>query len=134
MNTTTANTTSVEPGCELDHYRIEKAVAKSGMASIVRATDLRTSRPVAIKIPHFEAESDPVFFDRFHREEEIGRELDHPGVMKVFTDGNRSRLYMVMEWIDGRLLREILNEQERLPAERAVRIAIRICDILVYIH
>jgi serine/threonine protein kinase len=104
------------------------------MASIFRGTDLRTGRPVAIKIPHPDVESDPVFFDRFHREEEIGKELDHPGVMKVFTDDDRSRLYMVMEWVEGRLLRQILNEQKKLPPERAARIAIGICDALAYIH
>ncbi len=104
------------------------------MASIYRGTDLRTGRPVAIKIPHPEVESDPAFFDRFHREEEIGKELDHPGVMKVFTDEDRSRLYMVMEWVDGRLLRQILNEQKKLPPERAARIARGICDALAYIH
>ena len=82
------------------------------MASIFRATDLRTGRQVAIKVPHPEMESDPVLFDRFHREEEIGKALDHPGVMKVFTDDDRSQLYMVMEWVDGRLLRQILSEAE----------------------
>ena len=71
------------------------------MASIFRGTDLRTGRQVAIKVPHPEMESDPVFFDRFHREEEIGKALDHPGVMKVYTDDDRSQIYMVMEWVDG---------------------------------
>jgi serine/threonine-protein kinase len=124
----------VRVGDQLDHYSIETLVARSGMASIFRGTDLRTGRPVAIKIPHPEMESDPVFFDRFHREEEIGITLDHPGVMKVFADEDRSQLYMVMEWVDGRLLREILNEKGKLPAERAVRIALRICEVLEYIH
>jgi serine/threonine protein kinase len=104
------------------------------MASIFRGTDLRTGRPVAIKVPHPEVESDPVFFDRFHREEEIGKDLDHPGVMKVIIDDGRSRLYMVMEWVEGRLLRQILNEQKKLPPERTVRIALGICDALGYIH
>ena len=54
------------------------------MASIFRATDERTGQPVAIKIPHPEMEADPVFYDRFQREQEIGQKLDHPGVMKVF--------------------------------------------------
>ena len=124
----------VRAGDQLDHYRIDKLVARSGMASIFRGVDLRTGRPVAIKIPHPEMESDPVFFDRFRREEEIGRTLDHPGVMKVFADEDRSQLYMVMEWVDGRLLREILNERGKLPAERAVRLALRICEVLEYIH
>lgn len=104
------------------------------MASIFRATDLNTGRVVAIKVPHPEMESDPVFFERFQREEEIGKKLDHPGVMKVFSDDNRSRLYMVMEWVEGRLLRHILAEQGKLPVERAVRIALAIADALDYIH
>ena len=126
--------TPVRPGDQLDHYRIESVAARSGMASIFRATDLHTGRPVAIKIPHPEMESDPVFFERFHREEVIGRKLDHPGVMKVFTDDQRSQVYMVMEWVDGRLLRQILNEERKLPVERAVRIALRVCEALEYIH
>ena len=126
--------TPLHPGDQLDHYRIESVLARSGMASIFRGTDLRTGRQVAIKVPHPEMESDPVFFERFHREEEIGKKMDHPGVMKVMTEDGRSQLYMVMEWVDGRLLRQVLSEQGKLPAERAVRIALRILDALDYIH
>src|SRR5580658_10288414 len=116
---------TLHPGDQLDNYRIEGLVARSGMASIFRATDLRTGRPVAIKIPHPEMEADPVLFDRFHREGEIGEKLDHPSVMKVLADGDRSQLYMVMEWVDGRLLRQVLHDQGKtLPIERAVKIAI----------
>src|SRR5271166_5887573 len=109
---------------QLDHYRIDQLIARSGMASIYRATDLRNDRQVAIKIPHPEMESDPLLYDRFRREEEIGNKMDHPGVMKVFTDDDRSQVYMVMEWVDGRLLREILNGQKKLPPERAVKITL----------
>lgn len=126
--------TPVHVGDQLDHYRIDSVAARSGMASIFRGTDLRDGRQVAIKVPHPEMESDPVFFDRFHREEEIGAKLDHPGVIKVFADEDRSQLYMVMEWVEGRLLRTILAEQGKLPADRAVRIALGICNALEYIH
>jgi serine/threonine protein kinase len=95
---------SLQSGDQLDHYHIESLAAQSGMASIYRATDLRNDRAVAIKVPHLQVESDPLFYDRFKREEEIGRKLDHPGVMKVFDDEDRSRVYMVMEWVDGRSL------------------------------
>ena len=125
---------SLHPGDTLDHYRIEKLVARSGMASIFRGTDLRNERPVAIKIPHPEMEGDPILFDRFKREEQIGQNLDHPAVMKVFADDDRSRIYMVMEWVDGRLLRQILIENKKLSAERAVRIARGVLDALGYIH
>ncbi len=129
---------TLHPGDQLDHYRIEGLVARSGMASIFRATDLRTGRQVAIKIPHPEMEADPVLFDRFNREGEIGEKLDHPGVMKVLPNGDRSTLYMVMEWVAGKLLRQVLHDQtqnqRRLPPERAVKIAIAIADALDYIH
>ena len=125
---------SIHPGDQLDHYRIEALVARSGMASIYRGVDVNSGRQVAIKIPHPEVESDPVFFERFHREEEIGAKLDHPGVMRVFTDADRDRVYMVMEWVEGKLLRQVLNEQRPLPQERAIRIAVAICEALEYIH
>jgi serine/threonine protein kinase len=126
--------TSLHPGDQLDHYRIEALVARSGMASIFRATDMRNGRQVAIKIPHPEMEADPVLFDRFRREGEIGEKLDHPGVMKVFPDDDRSRVYMVMEWVDGRLLRQVLHDNGKLPIDRAIKIAIAINDALDYIH
>lgn len=124
----------IHPGDQLDHYRIESLIARSGMASIYRGTDLNTARPVAIKIPHPEMEADPVLYDRFHREEEIGKKMDHPGVMKVLSDEDRSQVYMVMEWVDGRLLRKIIGENGKLPPERAIKIAAGICDALDYIH
>ncbi|HZR28059.1 MAG TPA: serine/threonine-protein kinase [Terriglobales bacterium] len=125
---------SLHTGDQLDHYRIENVVARSGMASIFRGTDLRTGQPVAIKVPHPEMESDPVFYERFHREQDIGTKLDHPGVMKVMADDDRSQIYMVMEWVEGRLLRQLLNEQRTLPPERAVKIALGIARALDYIH
>lgn len=104
------------------------------MACIYRGTDVTTGAPVAIKVPHPEAECDPVFFDRFHREIDIGKKLDHPGVVKVLAEDESSRVCMVMEWAEGRRLREILDERKKLPPERAVGIAVRVCDALDYIH
>ena len=125
---------SLHTGDKLDHYRIDNVAARSGMASIFRATDERTGQPVAIKIPHPEMEADPVFYDRFLREQEIGEKLDHPGVMKVFPNRDHSQFYMAMEWVNGRLLRQILNEQGKLSAERAVSMAREIASALEYIH
>jgi len=80
-------------------------------------------------------ESDPVLFDRFKREEEIGKALDHPHVMKVFGDGeDRSQIYMVMEWVDGKLLRQILAGQKKLPTDRAIKLTLAIAEALDYIH
>jgi serine/threonine-protein kinase len=124
---------TIEPGSRIDFYRIEAPVARSGMASIFRATDTRDSRQVALKIPHPDMESDPILFDRFQREAGIGEKLNHPKVMRVFGGEKRSRIYMVMEWCEGRLLRQILDEG-RMPHDRAIRIAIGVLDALEYIH
>jgi serine/threonine protein kinase len=126
--------TPVKIGENLDHYRIENVVARSGMASVFRAIDLNDGKQVAIKVPHPEMESEPVLFDRFQREAEIGRMMNHPGVMKVFESDKRSRVYMVMEWVEGKLLREIMNAQKPLPQERAIQIAINILGALEHIH
>ena len=125
---------ALRTGDVLDHYRIENLVARSGMASIFRATDVRTGRPVALKIPHPEMEADVVLYDRFQREQDIGQKLDHPNVMKVMSNDHASQVYMVMEWVDGRLLRQILMEKRKLPIERAVDLTKKICDALDYIH
>jgi len=126
--------TTVRAGDQLDHYHIDSLVARSGMASIFRATDTRTGKQVALKVPHPEVEADPVFYDRFKREQEIGTQLDHPGVMKVFSDKDRTGIFMVMEWVEGRLLREIMREAGRLDPERAAKIVAGICEALEYIH
>ncbi len=125
---------SLETGAQIDSYRIETPIARSGMASIYRATDLRDNRTVALKIPHPDMEADPILFDRFQREAAIGEKLHHPHVMRVFGGEKRSRVYMVMEWCEGRLLRQILNTEGKLPQHRAIRIAASVLDALNYIH
>ena len=126
--------TLLRPGDQLDHYRIDTLVSNSGMASIFRGTDLRSERAVAIKVPHPEIKTDAALFDRFRREEEIGKTMDHPGVVKVFVGEDRSQDYMVMEWVEGRSLRKILDEQQSLGQERTIRLTLRILDALEYIH
>jgi serine/threonine protein kinase len=79
-------------------------------------------------------EADPVFADRFHREEEIGKSLDHPGLLKVLSDEHRSQTYIVTEWFEGRQLRHLLDDLKTLPLERAVRVAQNVCEVLGYVH
>ena len=133
MTTETTMTIPV-PGDTLDHYRIDATVARGGMSVLLKATDLKSGQPVAIKVPLPEMEADPVLFERFKREQEIGQQLDHPGVVKTYNSEARSRVYMVIEWVEGRLLRTLLNQEKKLPIERAVRITLGICDALDYMH
>ncbi len=126
--------TTMQAGEKLDRYRIEDVVAQTGMSTLFRATDELTGERVAIKVPEPQMEADVIYFGRFQREQEIGQRLSHPGVIRVLSDNHRSRLYMVMEWVDGRPLREILHEQGKLPTDRAIRIAVGILQALEYIH
>lgn len=104
------------------------------MATVYRAVDLETGKLVAIKLLHPEVEGDQVYAERFQREQELGKHFDHPSLLKVIPGGHRSSNYMVMEWVDGKLLREILDEEKKLSQERSIRITLGICDALTYIH
>ncbi|MGB6430966.1 MAG: serine/threonine-protein kinase [Candidatus Acidiferrales bacterium] len=125
---------SINLGDQFDHYRIDSLVSSSNTTSTFRATDLRTNQPVALKIPHPEVESDVALFDRFHREEEIGKTLSHPGLLKLHPDEHRGQTYLVTEWFESQSLRRILNQEKRLSQDRANRIAVSVCDVLEYIH
>jgi serine/threonine protein kinase len=124
----------LKPGELLDAFRIERVVARSGMGTVYRATDTGNGRVVALKVPHLEVESDPAMFERFRREEKIGSELRHPAIVEVLSPSDRSRVYMVSEWVEGILLREVIRQQAPMPSERAVEIALRLCEPLEYMH
>ncbi len=115
--------TPLYAGDQLDDYHLDTLVASSGMATLFRATDLRDGSAAAIKVPHPQAECDPIFHERFRREIEIGARLQHPGIRKILPPADQSRLYMAMEWLDGRLLatgprrrRPILHSAHRIAS------------------
>jgi len=124
----------VAPGEKVDEYQLTELLARSGMASIFKAVDTSTNQVVALKIPHPHLESDVVFFERFRREEKIGQRLGHPYLVKMLSPAGKSRMYMAMEYIDGRSLRAVLQAQRSLPAERALQIARQVTEALVYLH
>ncbi len=116
-------TEQLQPGERFEYFRIEAFVVRTCMTTIYRATDLRTGQLVAIKIPHPELECDPVFYSRFQREIAIGKKLNHPGVVQTIDSSEMDQLCIVMEWVDGKFLREILAKEGKLSVERATRIA-----------
>lgn len=121
---------------QLDHYSLEELVATSTTANVYRAKDTRTGLEVAIKLPHVEIEGDLLYCRRLEREQEIGAALDHRSIVKFFPDARRSRVYLVMEWVEGRPLRHILAENAcgQLPVERAQKIALGVSEALEYLH
>ncbi len=127
-------TERLQPGERFEYFRIEAFVVRTSMTTIYRATDLRTGKLVAIKIPHPELECDPVFYSRFQREIAIGKKLRHSSVVETIDNGDMDQLCIVMEWVDGTFLREIITREGKLPVERATRIATGVCEALEYIH
>lgn len=124
----------VNVGEKLDQYELTELLARSGMASIFKGRDLADGSTVAIKVPYLQFESDVVFYGRFQREEEIGRRLDHPNIIRVLTPKRKSRMYIAMEYIDGVSLRALMRDKSQLDTAKALDIARQICRALVYMH
>ncbi|HLH30054.1 MAG TPA: serine/threonine-protein kinase [Terriglobia bacterium] len=117
-----------------DRFQITEQIQRSGMSTIFKAIDAENSRYVAVKVPHIELESDPGYFSRFEREEQIGKILDHPGVLKIVPLQTRSRPYIVMEYLEGKTLDKYLQPAKPFAVDDAIAIASRICEILQYMH
>ncbi|HSU66519.1 MAG TPA: protein kinase, partial [Tepidisphaeraceae bacterium] len=133
-----ANQMGTEPevGQVLDgRYELSDLISRSGMASIYKANDVKENRVVALKVPFMQFESDPGFFTRFKREQEIGTALNHPYIMRVDPDeGDRSRPYLVMEFLEGQTLGHLMRSVRPMPQNDALKIASRICEALHYMH
>jgi serine/threonine protein kinase len=117
-----------------DRFKILDVISRGGMAWIYEALDRQTGRSVALKVPLMQFESDPGFFSRFQREENIGLTLDHPDILKMLPAADKSRPYIVMEFLEGQTLAAHLREKRRLPEGEAVRIVSQICAGLDYLH
>ena len=125
------------PGYLLDgRFLIREPVGRSEMATVFRAEDLSDGgRTVAVKVPLIRAESDPVTFGRFLREERIGLILDHPCLLRLIpVSGKKSRPYIAMEFLDGCTLAYVLHRTRPLPEKDALRIASVICQALSHMH
>jgi serine/threonine-protein kinase len=126
----------IEVGQTLDNrYQITDQISRSGMASIFKATDSVTGRTVALKVPLMQFESDPGFYSRFQREQEIGRALNHPYILRLEEPPkDQSRPYMVMEYLEGQTLGHVMRTIRPMPVKDALRIASRVCEALHYMH
>jgi serine/threonine protein kinase len=122
-----------------DKYRIEKLLGQGGMGAVYRATHLGTKRTVAIKVIHPQFSNNEEFVERFRREAEAAGRLCHPNVVDVtdfgFAQTNSGRVaYLVMEYLDGCTLGEILDEEERLPTAWVVDILEQVCSAVDEAH
>jgi predicted Ser/Thr protein kinase len=117
-------------------FRIEREIGTGGMGTVYLATHLGLERPVAVKIIKREFAGDADVADRFLREARTMAKLHHPHAAMIFDAGNLpdGRHFIVMEFVEGETLSQILAREGRFSATRAIDIATQICDVLEEAH
>lgn len=120
-------------------YELDGVIGRGGMAEVYRARDLRLDRTVAIKTLRSDLARDATFQARFRREAQSAASLNHPSVIAVYdtgedTMGNSPVPYIVMEYVEGMTLRDLLHADRRLLPERALEIVDGILQALDYSH
>ena len=120
-----------------DKYDILESLGQGGMSEAYKARDRQTGRLVVLKIPFGSLIGDPATFSRYQRELEIGKRLHHPNIQQLIADGRLDdgvAPYLVLEFVDGTLLRDYLREHAPLSVEDAIRITVQLANALEYCH
>ncbi|MBO0820710.1 MAG: Stk1 family PASTA domain-containing Ser/Thr kinase, partial [Nocardiopsaceae bacterium] len=122
-----------------DRYELEGVVGRGGMAEVYRARDIRLDRVVAIKTLRADLAQDQIFQARFRREAQSAASLNHPSIVAVYDTGEDTSSgvpvpYIVMEFVDGRTVRDLMLEGHRLTPERALEIIGGVLRALEYSH
>ncbi|MDQ6672871.1 MAG: serine/threonine protein kinase, partial [Chloroflexota bacterium] len=118
-------------------YEILESLGQGGMNDAFKARDRATGRLVVLKVPFASLIGDPSTFSRYQRELEIGKRLHHPNIQQLVEEGRLDggiAPYLVLEYVDGTLLREHLREHVPLPVDEAVNIAVQLAGALEYCH
>ena len=116
-------------------YRIEAVVGTGGMAVVYRALDLETERVVAIKVLRPEYETDMEFVRRFSREAEAAAKMSHENIVNLLDVGIDNEMrYIVMEYVDGQTLKEMIREEGRIHPDVALRMMLRILAAVDHAH
>jgi serine/threonine-protein kinase len=120
-----------------DRYEIIESLGHGGMNDAYKARERVTGRIVVLKIPFSSLIGDPATYSRYQRELEIGKRLHHPNIQQLLDEGRLDdgvAPYLVLEFVDGTLLREYLRQNAPLSVEEAIRIAVQLADALEYCH
>jgi serine/threonine-protein kinase len=126
-------------GKTIGKVRIEKLLARGGMAEVYLGSHLMLERPVAIKLLHSHIEEEPLLLERFHREAKVVAGLRHPNIVQVFDyDTVDGHPYIVMEYFSGPTLATYLSHlhhrKKRIPADQVARLLKRLTSALEYAH
>jgi serine/threonine-protein kinase len=123
-----------------ERYELGELIGYGGMAEVHRGRDTRLNREVAIKVLRADLARDPSFLNRFRREAHSAAGLNHPSIVSVYDTGEdaapdgTTQPFIVMEFVEGRTLRDILKMQGRLPVRRAMEIVADVCAALDFSH
>ena len=116
-------------------YELQRRLARGGMADVFLARDRLLDRPIAIKVLFPDLAADPAFVERFRREAQAAANLNHPNIVSIFDWGQQDDTYfIVMEFIDGRSLADLIRTQGVLDADRAAEIAGDVAAALGFAH
>ncbi len=122
-------------GTFANRYVVERPIARGGMAEVFLAHDQVLDRPVAVKVLFPEFARDPSFVERFRREAQNAASLNHPNIVGVYDWGQEDGTYfIVMEYVEGRSLRDVLRSQGTIAPMQAAGIAAEIADALAFAH
>ena len=115
--------------------QLERGIARGGMAQVYLARDQLLDRPVAIKVLFPEYARDPSFVERFRREAQAAANLNHPNIVAIYDWGQeRGTYFIVMEYVEGRSLRDMIRADGPLPAAKAAEIGAEIAGALAFAH
>jgi eukaryotic-like serine/threonine-protein kinase len=122
-----------------ERYQIGGVLGRGGMAEVHRGRDLRLNREVAVKVLRSDLARDPSFQVRFRREAQAAASLNHPAIVAVYDTGEDRTAtgatpYIVMEYVEGDTLRDLLRREGRLRPEKAMELAADICGALDFSH
>ncbi len=123
-----------------DRYELGGLLGRGGMADVRVARDLRLGRTVAIKQLRADLASDDTFQARFRREAQSAAALNHPAIVAVYDTGESTDVhgnhipYIVMEYVEGQTLREVLRDDRKILPERSMSITADILSALDYSH
>ncbi|MFP5345811.1 MAG: protein kinase domain-containing protein, partial [Actinomycetes bacterium] len=116
-------------------YTVESRIARGGMATVYLATDNRLDRDVALKVMHPHLADDEQFVARFHREAKSAARMSHPSIVAVYDQGtDDGAVYLAMELVPGRTLRDLLDERAPLPPGEALDLLAPVLDALAAAH
>ena len=122
-------------GDQFDHFQIRSHLAQGGMSDIYIAYDLLSGQEVVLKIPNRASIGDPAQYERFQRELEVMRTLDHPAIQKGVDSGQFNNTpYLVTRLVTGESMRTLVARKAPMPADEAVRLIRRIADGLAHCH